>query len=550
VNRYRRPGEDPDVSTTSTPAPAPVAGPALPGRAVSALIGVLAVWAALGVGHLAAGLISPASSPYLAVGDTVIRFSPEPLTEFAKVTFGTADKPILLAGMFVVITLVAAGAGLLSRRRPGPGVTAVVVLGLLGLAAVVFAPTFAPLDLVAPVLSIGAGVAAFRWLHGLAVRAAAPSTAPATDAPAAPADGRVSRRGVLAGASAAVGVGAVAAAGVGQLFAGSASSSRDSATAALRGATLAERAPAVPAGAAFPQFGTPTFLTSNADFYRIDTALRVPSISADSWRLKLHGMLAAPVTLTFDDLLSRRLVERTITMTCVSNPIGGNLISTANFVGVELRDVLMQAGIDPAADALYSTSADGWATATPMATLMEPGRGALLAVGMNGEALPPEHGFPVRMVVPGLYGYVSATKWVVDLEATTFANPAKRGYWYQRGWAQKAPIKTMTRIDSPQPFGRAPAGDVMIAGIAWAQHTGIAAVEVAVDGGPWQRATLSDEVNVDSWRMWHSTLRLTPGSHSVQARATDKGGVVQTEQRADPIPDGASGWPNVIFNVA
>jgi len=541
VNRYRRPGEDPDVSTTSTPAPAPVAGPALPGRAISALIGVLAVWAALGVGHLAAGLISPASSPYLAVGDTVIRFSPEPVTEFAKVTFGTADKPILLGGMFVVITLVAAVAGLLSRRRPGPGVTAVVVLGLLGLAAVVFAPTFAPLDLVAPVLSIAAGVAAFRWLHGLAVRATAPAAAPA---------GGVSRRTVLAGASAAVGVGAVAAAGVGQLLAGGVSSSRDTATAALRGATLAERAPAVPAGAAFPQFGTPTFLTSNADFYRIDTALRIPSISAASWRLKLHGMLGTPVTLTYDDLLSRRLVERTITMTCVSNPIGGNLISTANFVGVELRDVLMQAGIDPAADALYSTSADGWATATPMATLLEPGRGALLAVGMNGEALPPEHGFPVRMVVPGLYGYVSATKWVVDLEATTFANPDKQGYWYQRGWAQKAPIKTMTRIDSPQPFGRAPAGDVTIAGIAWAQHTGIAAVEVAVDGGAWQRATLSDEVNVDAWRMWHTTFRLTPGSHSIQARATDKSGAVQTEQRADPIPDGASGWPNVIFNVA
>jgi DMSO/TMAO reductase YedYZ molybdopterin-dependent catalytic subunit len=541
MNRYRRPGEDPDVSTTSTPAPAPVAGPALPGRAVSALIGVLAVWAALGAGHLAAGLISPASSPYLAVGDTVIRFSPEPVTEFAKTTFGTADKPILLGGMFVVITLVAAVAGLLSRRRPGPGVTAVVVLGLLGLAAVVFAPTFAPLDLVAPVLSIAAGVAAFRWLHGLAVRAVAT---------AAPAAGGVSRRTVLAGASAAVGAGAVAAAGVGQLLAGGISSSRDAATAALRRATLAERAPAVPAGAAFPQLGTPTFLTSNADFYRIDTALRVPSISADSWRLKLHGMLATPVTLTYDDLLSRRLVERTITMTCVSNPIGGNLISTANFVGVELRDVLMQAGIDPAADALYSTSADGWTTATPMATLLEPGRGALLAVGMNGEALPPEHGFPVRMVVPGLYGYVSATKWVVDLEATTFANPAKQGYWYQRGWAQKAPIKTMTRIDSPQPFGRAPAGDVTIAGIAWAQHTGIAAVEVSVDGGPWQRATLSDEVNLDSWRMWHATFPLAAGSHGVAVRATDKGGVVQTEQRADPIPDGASGWPNVIFNVA
>lgn len=531
------------MSTTSTPAGAPSRPPAEPvlGVLVAAAIGILAVTAALGAGHLVAGFVSPVSSPYLAVGDVVIRFSPEPLTEFAKVTFGTADKPILLGGMLGVILVVAAVAGIASRRRPNPGVTVVVVLGLLGLAAVVLAPTFSPADLVAPVASLGAGVGTLRGLHALARQAARPTGPPPR--------GGLSRRTVLTGASAAVGISAVAAAGGGQLLAQGAQSARDAVTARLRAATITERAPAAPAAAAFPQLGTPTFITANADFYRIDTALRIPTPDTATWRLNLHGMLEHPLSLSLDDLLGRTLVERTITMTCVSNPIGGNLISNTNFIGVELRDILLEAGVSPQADAMYSTSADGWYTSTPTSVLLEPGRGALLAVGMNGEALPPEHGFPVRMVVPGLYGYVSATKWVVDLEATTFADPTKQSYWYERGWARLAPIKTMARIDVPQPFATAAAGTVTVAGIAWAQHTGISYVEVRADEGPWQRAILSDEVTVDAWRMWRTTFPLAAGSHGVQVRATDKNGRTQTEQRADPIPDGASGWPSVIFTV-
>ena len=201
------------------------------------------------------------------------------------------------------------------------------------------------------------------------------------------------------------------------------------------------------------------------------------------------------------------------------------------------------------ADQLFSTSIDGWYTGTPTDVVLEPGRGALLAIGMNGEALPPEHGFPVRMVVPGLYGYVSATKWVVDLEATTFADPGRRGYWAERSWAQKAPIKTMSRIDSPQGFAKVPAGRVTVAGIAWAQHRGIDRVEVRVDNGPWQSAELSTEVNVDTWRMWRTDLTLAPGSHNVAVRATDRTGYTQTDMRADPIPDGASGWQSTTFTV-
>jgi DMSO/TMAO reductase YedYZ molybdopterin-dependent catalytic subunit len=316
----------------------------------------------------------------------------------------------------------------------------------------------------------------------------------------------------------------------------------------LARARLVERAPAIPPRAAFPELGTPTFLTANPDFYRIDVALRVPAQRAEDWSMRIHGMVDNEIVLTFDDLLARPLVERTITLTCVSNPVGGPLISTANFIGVDLRDLLLEAGVRPGADQLYSTSVDGWYTGTPTDVVLEPGRGALLAIGMNGEALPPEHGFPVRMLVPGLYGYVSGTKWLTDLELTTFS--AESGYWLERGWAQKAPIKTQCRIDTPRGFATVARGRVTVAGIAWSQPTGVSRVEVRMDGGAWQDAELATEVNADTWRMWRAPFDLAPGSHTVQARATDKNGVSQTEMRAEPIPDGASGWPATIFTVA
>jgi DMSO/TMAO reductase YedYZ molybdopterin-dependent catalytic subunit len=526
------------IAGRSAPARRPTA--AIP-RAPAALAGVLAVGAALGSGHLAAALVSPASSPFLAVGDTVIRFSPQFLTEFAKSTFGVADKPILLTGMAVVIAAVAAMAGLASRRRPGLGVAVIAGLGALGLAAVGFAPVFAARDLVAPAVALVVGVVVFRGLHALAERAGAPSGAATV-----PGDG-ISRRRILIGSSAAVALASVGAGGAGFLL-GAVGDSRQRVTAQLARLGLVERAPAIPADAAYPELGTPTFLTPNPEFYRIDVALRVPAQRAQDWSMPIHGMVDNPFTLRFDDLLARPLVERTITMTCVSNPLGGDLISTANFVGVELRDLLLEAGVQPGADQIYSTSIDGWYTGTPTDVLLEPGRGALLAIGMNGEALPPEHGFPVRMVTPGLYGYVSATKWIVDMEATTF--DAKPGYWLQRGWAQKAPIKTQSRIDAPRGFATVPAGHVTVAGIAWSQPTGISKVEVRMDGGPWREAQLATEVSGDTWRMWRAEFDLAPGSHTVQTRATDRDGVTQTEMRADPIPDGASGWPAAIFTTA
>jgi DMSO/TMAO reductase YedYZ molybdopterin-dependent catalytic subunit len=522
------------VSTTATRL-GPTAQAGALSRPVAALVGVLAVGAALGAGQLVAGVLGPGSAPFVAVADTVIRLSPQWLTEFGKSLGPERDKLALQVGVGVVLLVLAVAAGLLSRREPRHGVRVVIALGVLGLAAVLFAPTFSPLDALAPLAALGAGVLTFRWLHGLALRAAEPPAGPGP-----------SRRTVLAGAAGGVGIAALAAGAGGWALGRGVVDSRAEVTSMLRSARITT-APALPPLADFAPTGTPTFHTSNADFYRIDTALRVPSVQAADWTLRVHGMVDRELTLSFADLMARPLVERDVTLTCVSNPVGGDLISTARFVGVELRPLLLEAGIRPGADQLFSRSVDGWYTGTPVDVLLEPDRGALLAVGMNGEALPMEHGFPVRMVVPGLYGYVSATKWVVDMEATTFA--AKQAYWLERGWAERGPIKTECRIDLPGPSDQVPAGPVTLAGIAWAQHVGVARVEVRVDGGAWQAAELTTEVSRDTWRMWRTTVDLPPGRHQAEVRATDARGVVQTEATADPAPDGASGWPVAPFTV-
>jgi DMSO/TMAO reductase YedYZ molybdopterin-dependent catalytic subunit len=529
------------VSTTTTAPsqPAQPTGAGIP-RGYAVLVGVLAVAAAIGIGHLVAGLVSPSSSPYVAVGDTVVRFAPQPVTEFAKNAFGTSDKSVLLGVMGLILLVMAAVAGLISRRNRRPGVRVVMGLGVLGLVAVATAPVFSPLDVLAPLASLAAGVAVFRMLHGFALSVDDP---PAGSGPTA----GVSRRALLVGSSAAVGVVSIGAGIGGQLLGRGVVDSRQAVTAQLARLRPAQRAPAIPADAAFPQLGTPTFLTANEDFYRIDVALRLPRLTSEGWSMRIHGMVDNEITLRFQDLLARPLVERSITMTCVSNPVGGNLISTANFIGVDLRDLLLQAGVRPGADQLLTTSTDGFTVGTPVSVVMEEGRGALLAIGMNGEALPQEHGFPVRMVVPGLYGYVSATKWITDMEVTTFG--ARSSYWVDRGWALQGPVKTEARIDAPRASASVPGGTVTLAGIAWSQPTGISKVEIRVDGGAWQEAELATDVSGDTWRMWRAEVALVPGSHTAQARATDAAGNTQTEMVADTVPDGATGWPATTFSV-
>lgn len=290
--------------------------------------------------------------------------------------------------------------------------------------------------------------------------------------------------------------------------------------------------------------GLASYLTPNSDFYRIDTALTVPQVSKETWSLRIHGMVDREIRLDYADLARRPSVERLVTLTCVSNPVGGDLIGNASWLGYRLDALIAEAGPHPDADMVLSRSADGFTAGSPLAALTD-GRDALLAVGMNGEPLPVEHGYPARLVVPGLYGYVSATKWVTELEITRFDRA--QAYWTRRGWSERGPIKTGTRIDTPR--GAVRAGKVTIAGVAWAQHRGIDAVEVQIDNGPWQPARLAAEPSVDTWRQWSYDWEASAGTHTVRARAIDGTGTVQTAEVADVIPDGASGYPSRTIRV-
>jgi DMSO/TMAO reductase YedYZ molybdopterin-dependent catalytic subunit len=503
-------------------------------RGVAALIGVISVAAALAAGHLVGGFAGPNSSPIVAVGNSAIDLTPPALKDFAVRTFGTYDKVVLLGGMALVMVLLAAFAGLLSRRNSLPGLIVFGVFGAIGVLAVYSRPDLGQIAIFAPMASLLAGVGVFSWLHRRAmdsVRLAA-------------ADDPSGRRDFLK-VSAGVVIGAGVAGLAGQLI----GTSKDATSSRVAVGTLTPALPAapVPPGADFAKLGTPSFVTSNRDFYRVDTAIVVPQVRTEDWSLRIHGMVDNEIKFGYSDIRNRPLVERIVTMTCVSNEVGGQYISTAKFVGVNLHELLDEAGVNPGAQQLYSSSVDGWTCGTPVSVVTDPARGAMLAIGMNDEPLPVEHGFPARMVVPGLYGYVSGTKWVTDMELTTW--DGRRSYWLERGWGEQGPIKTESRIDVPKGFTRVPSGRMTVAGIAWAQHTGIEKVEVRLDNGPWQPAQLSTVVNEDTWRMWYAQLDVPRGSHNVSARATDKSGYTQTGDRVDVIPDGATGWHTVLFDA-
>ncbi|MFT4128145.1 MAG: molybdopterin-dependent oxidoreductase, partial [Gordonia sp. (in: high G+C Gram-positive bacteria)] len=308
----------------------------------------------------------------------------------------------------------------------------------------------------------------------------------------------------------------------------------------------ADPAPPVPPGADIGVDGATSFLTDNDSFYRIDTALQVPSLTAADWQLRVHGMVDEEFTLSWEELLAMPMTERLVTLTCVSNEVGGDLVGNARWLGVRMADILDRAGVTPGANMLLSTSSDGWTAGTPVSAITD-NRDALLAIGMNGEPLPVEHGYPVRQVIPGLYGYVSATKWVVDWELTTFSRA--QAYWTERGWSATGPIKIASRIDRPISGATFDVGEVVLAGTAWAQHTGIATVEIRVDDGGWEPATLADDYSDDTWRQWKFAWHATAGTHRVACRATSKDGVVQTEAIADPVPNGATGLHTRSYTI-
>ncbi|OEJ30434.1 molybdopterin-dependent oxidoreductase [Streptomyces subrutilus] len=515
------------------------------------LAGLLAGFTALAAAELVAGLVRPAAGPVTVVGGAVIDRTPAAVKDFAIRAFGEKDKLVLQLGILLLLALFAFFLGVLAVRHRRVAAAGVLVFGIVGAAAALSRPDSAGGGDALPALAgAAAGAAVLYVLAGGAGGAggAAPAGPPSGDAGTG---SGWSRRGFLTASA----VTAAAATGAGLLGRVLAGQRGQGAVASRSGLTLpapASPAAAVPSGAELKVPGISGFTTPNRNFYRVDTALVTPKVDAGAWRLRIHGEgVSRPRTYRLEELLARPLIERDITLTCVSNEVGGPYVGNARWLGVPLAGLLAECGVRPPsqggkADQLVARSVDGMTLGSPVEDVMD-GRDALLALGMNGEPLPFDHGFPVRMVVPGLYGYVSACKWIEDIELTTF--DAYDPYWVQRKWARRAPVKTQSRIDTPKPFARPAAGTVMVAGVAWAQRRGITRVEVRIDDGPWQDAELAAEDTVDTWRQWSYRWQAAPGGHTIAVRATDGTGQTQTEQRARTVPDGSSGWHSVFVTV-
>lgn len=497
--------------------------------------GILAGLAGLATSYATAMLLTFGESPFVAVADLIARYVPEDIAERAVKLFGHGDRMALLVLVGLLALWCFGYAGALAKRRWW-------LPGLMWL-------TLAAVGLVAVLLQEGAGwyellpvaVGLLTWLgvHGLLTWLL---RRPPAGEPGAPGPPPLQRRTVLGAA------GVVAAASVGLTTVGRiVGRSRRHVEISrrllrLEGVTRANP----PKGTSLGVPGAPPWQTPNEDFFVVDTAIAVPTIEPHEWRLRVHGMVERELTLTYSDLVERELTESWITLPCVTNEVGGDLVGNARWSGVPVADVLAEAGVRPGADCVRQVSHDGWDCATPLSALTD-GRDALLAVGMNGRPLPIEHGFPVRTIVPGLYGHVSATKWLVELEVTRFDEVET--YWTSRDWSERAPARLTSRIDVPATGDAVLAGDVTVAGVAWHPQTGIAAVEVSLDGGAWTRTELGRAPSVDTWVQWMVVVQAEPGPHEIRVRALDRAGEVQSGVLRSPRPDGATGWHTVEFEA-
>lgn len=504
-----------------------------------ALAGVVAAGAGLSVSELCNGFAHLRVSPVEAVAESIISLTPGSVIEFVIAHLGHNDKPLVVVTTLVGLLVLSAVTGVVAMWSRPAGLAVFAGMGGVLLVAVHSRPPPGSTRYVPAVVGV---LVAMVALSILAERAQIASSPGAGNSAMAPAVQGASRRSFLRL------VGVVAASSVAFTVVGRALAHGRAKVEAAR-TSLMRRFGTVPAasGVSVGVEGVAPWVTPVADFYRIDTALRVPLVVPDDWQVRIHGLVDREITLTYDELLARGLTKHWLTLCCVSNPVGGELISNAYWAGVPIADILAEAGPRPEADAVLSRSVDGWTAGTPLSALTD-GRNALFAVAMNGQPLTPEHGFPVRMIVPGLYGYVSATKWVVDLEVTRFSDFS--AFWTQRGWSPKGPIKTQSRIDVPGNGAALSAGTVVVAGVAWAQHRGISKVEVQVDDGAWQECGLAADPTIDSWRQWSYSWQATRGSHAVQVRATDATGATQTDETAGVLPDGATGYDHIRVSVS
>ena len=526
-------------------------------RLLNAAGGVTSAAAGIGVAHLVAELTVPAASPLLAVGSIAIDAAPTAVKEFAVQTFGNADKPVLLGGLSLVLMVVTALIGAVGYRHRWAGILGIGALGLVAGAAA-YARTPELIAMLPALVAAFVAIVGLTWvLAGLGSDTRATTAEPTAEAGGRRADtispldspqvrsGRFvpTRRGVLLGGPAAL---AIAGTGGGialnRLRSGDEAIGRDQQLPEALDPVLP-----LPDDIDLAVPGITPFRTPSPDFYRVDIALSTPRLNSDSWSLAIDGRVQNPITLRYADILDMPMIERWITLTCVSNPVGGPYVSTGKWLGVRLADVFEQVGVQPEANQLFTSSADGLTMSVPLAAATD-GRDAMLVVGLNDEQLPVERGFPARLIVPGLFGFVSAAKWITDMKLSTYAEDV--AYWTQRDWATDAPVLTQARIDVPGPLERVPAGRVTVAGVAWAQQRGIEKVEVRIDGGDWSEAELGPDAGVDLWRQWRFEWESTgPGRHDAQVRATDGNGDSQVEERTDPVPDGARGWHSIAFTV-
>ena len=523
------------------------------GRA-AAVAGVLAAGMALAVGEAVAA-VTGGPSLVVAVGDVVVDLAPGWLVRRTIDLLGTTQKPALLIGI-VVVTLLAGGA--LGRNVGGGRRTvraAFVAFGLGGSGAAAWSG--APIrGLVSGLVAASVGIAVLEaGLRRVPVSGLPPND-PATDPPTAvpledPRVKATTRRGFItyaagvsvAAGAVAVGSRALARRGTDGLRAQVLLPSTRRTADDRRATTTTTTEGPWP-----PMPGHSRWVTPNDDFYRIDTALTVPIVDPTDWSLTLNGLVAEPVTLTLDDLLAMDVLDATVTLACVSNPVGGPLIGNAVWTGVLLTDVLDLVDPLPEAEQVLAWSVDGFSAGFPLATAVD-GRTALVAFGMNGEPLPLAHGFPVRLVVPGLYGYVSAVKWLSQLELSRFD---RDGFWIDKGWSKDAPVKISSRIDVPVQ-NRVEAGTVPVAGVAWYPDVGVAAVEVSVDFGPWQACRLGEAdgpgLEGEAWVQWLHLWEPEPGRYRIRVRAFGSDGTMQSPERVAPAPNGAEGYHEISVTV-